>query len=1323
MAYNGTVRISGPGTFSVKNAQGQTIHTGVTSATFNNYLTPITITCTEKIYGATVGPTQITGDYTLKLDGNYTIDVKIFTASYTVRFLDGSTVLKTQTVLHGNSATAPVNPTKTGYAFTSWDKSFTNITSDLDVYAQWSVKQYTATFDANGGTGGTTKTQDYGTELTAPTVTRTGYYFEGWSPEVPETMPALNGTYTAQWEGKPYPIAFNKGGGDGGTSSENARYGQPMPAITPPTRTGYTFGGYYTESGGEGLQYYTASGASARNWDIDATSLYTTLYAKWTAKTYGLVVNPNGGTYNGATGGSAISPNSGGTYLITGRSSFSAIGRATRRGYTLTGYWDTSGSSGGNKVYDANGRAVDGVYWDGSDTSATFKGLASGTSLAAYARWEPSSYTLTCNPNGGKLSGDNFGAKNGTTQTASVTVTYGKQSYAVLGRAERVGYTFTGWWTAANGGTRVFDSNGSFVIGQYWNSSRQWIYDGDVALYAQWTVKTYTVNLDLAGGTGPVSSVRATYGRALPDLGASNVPTRSGYLFGGFYSGAGGAGQRYYSATGVANDALTWQTDGGGTLYAKWSRRVNVEMASACTDNGGAFPQIVATRPTVRIAVGGDTAQGETADAVAVEGDNVSVYAAATWRPRADAAKGMTFSHFVVTAGSQVIVDAGAAVQESDAFKYCTFIVPGGIPTNENISVVAYYDRDRLVVATGIDSFARQKGISQNLASVVFDGGGQITDANPARFGDSVVFAAGEASGYSFFGWSENYDQQQGVVSNAQPYSVVAYADVTLYARYAYRTSVAVESIDASGAQTTGGGTVSVSVGGASVQDPSSAFLVPIGSAMRLSSTASQGFYFSYVVFAPEGGTGDQTTHGGNDEIFPDESGTYTVVFKASPPYVYLACADVAEDGTSGEVGSTTATYNGQDAEAFYEVDREEAAAVLDVSGVPTDARWYKVRQGTTVSLVATRSSASQGTILERMSYTDVGLERLAEQYVLIVDPNGGVHKGYSVAHQVSPDGEGHHLTLNKSTFWAIGTATRDGYTLVGFYDAASGGNMVYDGDGHAADGLYWNGSGSSARFKGAPSTTLTVYARWSEGNGSQGAPASLLDASPAAEEADAPDWIDRTYSVSGDRLITTTWGLYSSPKVTLVPQQGGRAVFVGVDPVGGEDVHEKEFDVVDGAYQTATVRAIPDPSGGYNFAGWARDGVVVATTADYSFEVRANCTLVAMFTLDDNAVFAWEGGRRNKRMKWTSGVLTCPRPEDPVAVRVDAEKYPVFVEVSTHSSPEAGGETRVHQVSVGLQAARRLPRMKAERYWQVSVESTEEVDAVVVATNIVEAN
>ena len=64
---------------------------------------------------------------------------------------------------------------------------------------QRTVNPFTVTFDANGGTGGKTVTQDYGTAIVAPTVTREWCTFTDWQPALPETVPASNVTYTAQW--------------------------------------------------------------------------------------------------------------------------------------------------------------------------------------------------------------------------------------------------------------------------------------------------------------------------------------------------------------------------------------------------------------------------------------------------------------------------------------------------------------------------------------------------------------------------------------------------------------------------------------------------------------------------------------------------------------------------------------------------------------------------------------------------------------------------------------------------------------------------------------------------------------------------------------------------------------------------------------------------------------------------------------------------------------------------------------------------------------------------------------------------------------------
>lgn len=86
--------------------------------------------------------------------------VEITPTSYTVRFMDGSTELDTQTVRHGAFATPPSpSPEKTGCIFFGWytDESFTDsfdfgqsITADTDIYALF-VSEYTVTLDMNGG--------------------------------------------------------------------------------------------------------------------------------------------------------------------------------------------------------------------------------------------------------------------------------------------------------------------------------------------------------------------------------------------------------------------------------------------------------------------------------------------------------------------------------------------------------------------------------------------------------------------------------------------------------------------------------------------------------------------------------------------------------------------------------------------------------------------------------------------------------------------------------------------------------------------------------------------------------------------------------------------------------------------------------------------------------------------------------------------------------------------------------------------------------------------------------------------------------------------
>ena len=149
---------------------------------------------------------------------------------------------------YGTPITAPTL-TREGYTFKGWDKEIpkTMPAENITVKAQWEINQYTITFDTNGGSEIAPITQDYGTEITAPdNPTRKGYTFKGWDKEIPKTMPAENMTVKAQWEINQYTITFDTNGGSE-IAPITQDYGTQITAPDKPTRKGYSFKGWDKE--------------------------------------------------------------------------------------------------------------------------------------------------------------------------------------------------------------------------------------------------------------------------------------------------------------------------------------------------------------------------------------------------------------------------------------------------------------------------------------------------------------------------------------------------------------------------------------------------------------------------------------------------------------------------------------------------------------------------------------------------------------------------------------------------------------------------------------------------------------------------------------------------------------------------------------------------------------------------------------------------------------------------------------------------------------------------------------------------------------------
>ena len=92
---------------------------------------------TSSVAVVAIGPNKNTKSTITFSNLVYTVTYEI-NITYTVTFKDwDGTVLNTQTVKEGSSATAPSSPVREGYRFIGWDKDFSSITSDLTVTAQY----------------------------------------------------------------------------------------------------------------------------------------------------------------------------------------------------------------------------------------------------------------------------------------------------------------------------------------------------------------------------------------------------------------------------------------------------------------------------------------------------------------------------------------------------------------------------------------------------------------------------------------------------------------------------------------------------------------------------------------------------------------------------------------------------------------------------------------------------------------------------------------------------------------------------------------------------------------------------------------------------------------------------------------------------------------------------------------------------------------------------------------------------------------------------------------------------------------------------------
>ena len=314
----------------------------------------------------------------ITINGQWTIN------QYTITFdTDGGSDVAPITQDYNTAVTAPADPTKTGYTFAGWDKKVpaTMPAEDVTITAEWTINQYTITFDTAGGSDVAPITQDYNTAVTAPAdPTKTGYTFAGWDKVVPATMPAEDVTITAKWTVNQYTITFNTAGGSA-VAPITQDYGTAVTAPAAPTKAGYTFAGWDGE---------VPATMPAEN---------VTITAKWTINSYNATFDAAGGVFADGKGTATTSSDYGTAIKLPDE--------PTKTGYTFAG-WTPA-------IPDAmpeNG-------------------------IALTATWEAITYKATFDADGGKFA-------DGSTENKVLDAVY-DADFTAPAAPTKTGYDFSHW--------------------------------------------------------------------------------------------------------------------------------------------------------------------------------------------------------------------------------------------------------------------------------------------------------------------------------------------------------------------------------------------------------------------------------------------------------------------------------------------------------------------------------------------------------------------------------------------------------------------------------------------------------------------------------------------------------------------------------------------------------------------------------------------------------------------------------------------------------------------------------------------------------------
>ncbi len=475
---------------------------------------------------------------------------------------------------------------------------------NVTLYAQWTLRRYSVSFNGNENTGGSapdTIDAAAGASVTLPgrgSLEKTGCSFTGWNIAADGSAAAFGAGDTivmgpapirfyAQWSKNRYSVTYEGNGHTDGSlpAATGGLFGDEItvPAAADLAKTGYAFSGWNTSADGSGTGYPAASKFTVR-------AKNDTLFAQWTPNRYTVVYWGNGQEAGDPPGPATYA--CGATMIVPGR------GTMIKTGYALTG-WNTAADGSGTNysvdssytkgpqndtlhaqwsiirvsvTYNGNGHTAGSPpqaaqYDYGTDITISEKGDLEKTGHA-FISWNPasdgsrsdiapgSSYTVkgenvtfyatwTKNRYTVTYSGNN--QTSGTAPDKDTVYFDASLTLPPQGNLQKTVHYFRGWNTASDGTGTNYAAGAAFVMGPV-----------DTVFYAEWEIYRYTVSFNSRGGS-VVPPQQVDHGGHAPE---PVDPNYAGFAFRGWYKDSACANRWNFAVDTVVKNTA---------LYARWA--------------------------------------------------------------------------------------------------------------------------------------------------------------------------------------------------------------------------------------------------------------------------------------------------------------------------------------------------------------------------------------------------------------------------------------------------------------------------------------------------------------------------------------------------------------------------------------------------------------------------------------------------------------------------------------------------------------------------------------------------------------------------------